>query len=211
MNYKKIYDNIVTRAKNRQLEGYGENHHIIPKCLGGSNKKENLVKLTAKEHWTVHLLLIEIYPNHPKLKLAVRMMMVKSTNQGRDVITSGKQFERLRIEAAKAHSELMLGVPKPQFTKEHRDKISKAKIGKPGANKGRVFTEEHKAKIGLSSKGRISGDRNPMRKKEVLDKHPALFSDKNNPSKIKIECPHCNIFFGKGNYIRWHGDNCKNK
>ena len=211
MDYKKIYDSIISRAKNRQLEGYGETHHIVPKCLGGSNKKENLVKLTAKEHWTVHLLLIEIYPNHPKLKLAVRMMMVKSANQKRDSITSGRQFERLRLEAAKIHSSLMLGVRRSPFTQEHRDNISKAKKGKPGTNKGKKFSEEHKQNIGIASKGRISGDKNPMRKKEVLDKHPALFNNENNPSKIKTECPHCKTLSGKGNYSRWHGDNCKNK
>lgn len=211
MDYKKIYDSIITRAKERQLEGYGENHHIVPKCLGGNNRKENIAKLTAKEHWISHLLLIEIYPNHPKLKLAVRMMMVKGSNQERKAITSGRQFERLRIQAAKAHSSLMLGVLRTPFTQEHRDNISKAKLGKPGTNKGKTFTKEHRANIGLASKGRISGDKNPMRNKEVLDKHPALFNNENNPSKIKTQCPHCKALSGKGNYSRWHGDNCKNK
>ena len=211
MDYKKIYDSIITRAKERQLEGYGENHHIVPKCLGGNNRKENIAKLTAKEHWISHLLLIEIYPNHPKLKLAVRMMMVKGSNQERKAITSGRQFERLRIQAAKAHSSLMLGVLRTPFTQEHRDNIRKAKLGKPGTNKGKTFTKEHRANIGLASKGRISGDKNPMRNKEVLDKHPALFNNENNPSKIKTQCPHCKTLSGKGNYSRWHGDNCKNK
>lgn len=211
MDYKKVYDSIITRAENRQLEGYGEKHHIIPKCLGGSNRKENLVKLTAKEHWISHLLLVEIYPEYPKLKLAIRMMMVKGINQERKVITSGRQFERLRIQAAKAHSSLMLGVSKAPFTKEHRDNISKAKLGKPGANKGKALTKEHRANIGLASKGRISGDKNPMRNKEVLDKHPALFNNENNPSKIKTQCPHCKTLSGKGNYSRWHGNSCKNK
>ena len=211
MDYKKVYDSIITRAKNRQLAGYGEKHHIIPKCLGGSNKRENLVKLTAKEHWISHLLLVEIYPNHPKLKLAIRMMMVKGINQERKAITSGRQFERLRVQAAKAHSSLMLGVSKAPFTQEHKDNISKAKLGKPGTNRGKIFTKEHRANIGLASKGRISGDKNPMRNKEVLDKHPTLFNNENNPSKIKTQCPHCKTLSGKGNYSRWHGDNCKNK
>jgi hypothetical protein len=41
--YTKVYFNIIERAKNRLLETYTETHHIIPKCLGGSDKKENLV------------------------------------------------------------------------------------------------------------------------------------------------------------------------
>jgi hypothetical protein len=211
MDYKKIHDNIILRANSRVLNGYGENHHIVPKCLGGNNKKENLVRLTAKEHWVIHLLLVEIYPNHPKLKLAVRMMSVRSDNQERKVIRSGKQFERIKIEAAQVHSNLTRGVKKTPFTEEHKNNISKAKIGKPSLNKGKVYTEEHRKKIGLASKGRITGDKNPMKIKEVLDKHPTLFSDTNNPSKIKIKCPHCDIICGKGNYSKWHGDNCKYK
>ena len=44
-----------------------EVHHIVPKCLGGSNKKENLVELTAREHFICHRLLCEIYPKNKKL------------------------------------------------------------------------------------------------------------------------------------------------
>lgn len=211
MDYKKVYDSIITRAKNRQLEGYGENHHILPKCLGGSNRKDNIARLTAKEHWLCHLLLVEIYPNQPKLKLAVRMMTVRGASQERKQITSGKQFERIRTEAAKAHSALLTGVSTRPFTQEHRDNISKARQGKPGTNKGKIFTEEHRRNIGAASKGRIAGDKNPMKKQEILDKHPALFNHENNPSRIKTQCPHCKTLSGKGNYSRWHGDNCKYK
>jgi hypothetical protein len=211
MNYKKIHDSIISRAKNRVLIGYGENHHIIPKCLGGNNKKENLVKLTAKEHWLIHLLLVEIYQNNPKLKLAVRMMSIKSSDQERKIIKSGKIFERIKMEAAQAHSEVLTGVKRKPFTQEHKEKIRKSKLGKVGVNSGKKFTEEHKRNIGLASKGRINGDKNPMKKKEVVDKHPALFSETNNPSKMKIKCPHCDVLSGKGNFSKWHGDNCKYK
>jgi hypothetical protein len=53
MNYEKIYDCIIKRAKTRKLEGYVEKHHIIPKCMGGSNEKQNIVELTAREHFYV--------------------------------------------------------------------------------------------------------------------------------------------------------------
>ena len=54
MNYEKIYNQIIERAKNRVLEGYGEKHHIIPKCMGGKNNLDNLVNLTAREHFLSH-------------------------------------------------------------------------------------------------------------------------------------------------------------
>jgi 5-methylcytosine-specific restriction endonuclease McrA len=48
--YSRWYYAIIVNAQARISDGYTENHHIIPKCLGGSNLKENLVNLTACEH-----------------------------------------------------------------------------------------------------------------------------------------------------------------
>lgn len=79
MNYKKIYYNIINRAKTRvPLIGYLESHHIIPKCLGGNNNKDNLVDLTPEEHYVCHQLLVKIYPNNRSLLYAATMMCGKS-------------------------------------------------------------------------------------------------------------------------------------
>ena len=51
--YKKWYENIVNSAKIRNTIGYAEIHHIIPKSLGGSNSIDNLVTLTAREHFVI--------------------------------------------------------------------------------------------------------------------------------------------------------------
>lgn len=76
MNYKKIYENLIKKAKTRKKENnIYERHHIIPKCLGGKNNKENLVYLTPKEHYLAHLLLYKIHKNDKLLK-AVLMMTV---------------------------------------------------------------------------------------------------------------------------------------
>jgi hypothetical protein len=79
MNYKKIYDAIIERGKNRTLTGYRESHHIVPKCLNGTDDKDNLVSLTPEEHYLCHLLLVKIYPNNIKLVKAA-MFMVSSNN-----------------------------------------------------------------------------------------------------------------------------------
>ena len=76
MNYKRIYKQIVKRAKLRQLEGYKEKHHIKPKCLGGSDSKRNIVELTAKEHLLCHKLLVEIYPKNQKLLQSLWLMSI---------------------------------------------------------------------------------------------------------------------------------------
>ena len=79
MDYHKIYHKIVQRGKNRMLTEYKENHHIVPRCLGGNDSEDNLVSLTPEEHYLCHLLLIKMYPNNIKLVQAA-MFMTASTN-----------------------------------------------------------------------------------------------------------------------------------
>ena len=44
---------------NEEIDGYCEKHHILPKCLGGDNSKQNLILLPIKWHIFVHRLLKE--------------------------------------------------------------------------------------------------------------------------------------------------------
>jgi hypothetical protein len=74
MNYKRIYDQIVARGKERVLEGYKECHHIVPRCLGGTDDSDNLVNLTPEEHYVCHQLLVKIHPGNDKLVFAATMM-----------------------------------------------------------------------------------------------------------------------------------------
>lgn len=76
MNYQSIYDKIITRARNRVINNndYYELHHIKPKCMGGLDIPENLVHLTASEHYICHLLLSRLYPNNIGLIRAVMFM-----------------------------------------------------------------------------------------------------------------------------------------
>lgn len=57
----------------RTLEGYTEKHHIIPRCLGGSNEQINIAVLTAREHYIAHLLLTKMTDDH-RLKFGFVMI-----------------------------------------------------------------------------------------------------------------------------------------
>ena len=76
MNYEIIYNNLMNKGRNRNVEDgvYYETHHVIPRCLGGSDNNENLVKLTPEEHYLAHLLLVKIHPGNIKLIYAANMM-----------------------------------------------------------------------------------------------------------------------------------------
>lgn len=76
MNYQKIYDNLIRRGKDRILPSfvYREKHHIIPKCLGGLNNLDNLVELTAEEHYVAHQLLVKLHPSNKRVIHAAVIM-----------------------------------------------------------------------------------------------------------------------------------------
>lgn len=76
MNYQRLYNVLIERAQNRKLVGYYEKHHIVPRCMGGSDVEENIVRLTPEEHFLVHQLLVKIYPENSKLIFAARIMTV---------------------------------------------------------------------------------------------------------------------------------------
>lgn len=66
---------LIKNAKNREKPNtYCEKHHIIPKCLNGSNDITNLVYLTAKEHYVAHHLLCKINPDNCNLFFAFNAM-----------------------------------------------------------------------------------------------------------------------------------------
>ena len=59
--YFAIYMNIILRAKGRQVPNEKcENHHIVPRSMGGSDDKDNMVLLTLREHFICHKLLTKI-------------------------------------------------------------------------------------------------------------------------------------------------------
>lgn len=84
MNYKLIYNRLINNAMTREIDDteYYERHHIIPKSIGGDNSKTNIVKLTSREHYIAHGLLVKIHKNNidivGKLICAFRYMSVDS-------------------------------------------------------------------------------------------------------------------------------------
>lgn len=155
MDYIKIYNKITDNGKGRVLTGYTETHHIIPKCVGGTNDSWNLVKLTAKEHFICHLLLCEIYPKNKKLRFALWNMCNVSRDYQERYKVSGKLYEIIRKE----YSESVSGENNPRYgvklTDDIKQKISNGRIGKYVGDKnpffGKIHTDEVKEKLRITS------------------------------------------------------------
>jgi len=130
MNYKKHYDMLIERSLSRTLTGYVEKHHIIPKCLGGSDNKDNIAVLTPEEHFLAHQLLVKIYPNSPPLINAAVIMTTHQTKQR----ANNKLFGWLRRHASTARKQWL------------------AENGHPKGMLGKTHSEEKKQQISVSSK-----------------------------------------------------------
>ena len=102
MNYKKHYDNLILKAQNRNLNKsiYVEQHHIIPKCLGGVNRKSNLVLLLPHEHFVAHQLLVKINPTHAGLKYALFKMTLSTAKMKRN----NKQYGWIKKQLSDVNS-----------------------------------------------------------------------------------------------------------
>ena len=75
MTYEEFINNILeTRGRFACGEEYHERHHIVPKCMGGTNDEDNLIDLFAREHYEAHRLLVLENPNNHKLAYAWSMM-----------------------------------------------------------------------------------------------------------------------------------------
>jgi hypothetical protein len=149
MNYHNIYNRLINRAKlHTCLVGeYYESHHIIPRCLGGTDRAENLVNLTAREHFIAHLCLLKMYPNNNRLVRAAVMMACNSASQQR---SGNRIYEWLRKKHSVAMSEAQAGDKNSQFgslwifseTLQENKKIKPTELEhyeQIGWRKGRVF------------------------------------------------------------------------
>ena len=151
--YTRWYYNLINRASNRSLDGYKEIHHIIPRSIGGKNTKDNLVALTAKEHFICHLLLLRMLTGQDKAKMVYACWQLanqENSNQDRVKINS-LTYAKLREEFSKTHStwmknnrDLIQKKVDAYWTNENR-KIHAEKIRK--VTKGRKLSEETKEKL----------------------------------------------------------------
>jgi hypothetical protein len=100
MNYQRIYNSLIEKRKKIPAKGYTENHHILPRSLGGSDDKSNLVSLTGREHWIAHLLLHKIH-RLPQTAFACHMMAMMSEERGIPRIRNSHLYQKIRIECSK--------------------------------------------------------------------------------------------------------------
>lgn len=142
LHYLNRYNKFIDALKQQTIDEYYELHHIIPKSSGGSNDKSNLIALTARQHYIAHWILWKAYGEN--MTRAFFMM----SSVGRYERVSSKTYDKARKEYSEQVKVQMAKKPNvPEFTAEHREKLSLAK-------KGRKLSDETKEKIRQKALGR---------------------------------------------------------
>ena len=177
MTYDKFIQNILnTRGRFACLDGYHERHHIIPKCQNGSNSKDNLIDLYAREHFIAHKLLAEENPQNYQLKYAYWNMCQCTGRDGQDkYIPTPEEYEEARIFC----HEAMSGENHPMYGKHH--------------------TQESREKMSISKKDVYNGENNPFfgkkHSQENIEKMKGTHSGKDNPKSRPVYCIELGIGF----------------
>jgi hypothetical protein len=235
MNYEKLYNSLIEKAKTQTTEGYTESHHIVPRCMGGSDSASNLVRLSARQHFLAHWLLFKIHRTSSLAHAWYSMCRIGIGQEER--LQNSRSFAYARAARSVIMSNESIGEKNHFYGKRHSDETKriiseKRKLRKTSdetkkkmsdTRKGVPKSADHKAKIGLAPGNRnkrilkniVTGECKKISNDEVHLYDPAMWK---NPSSLAMAekptviCPHCGFESNSElNMKRWHFDNCKKR
>ena len=204
ITYEEFIQNILdTRGRFACGDEYHERHHIVPKCMDGTNDESNLIDLFAREHFEAHRLLALENPDNIKLVYAWRMMsIVKDPNQDRYIITA-EEYEESRIIFSKIQSEISKQMWKDDQRRKRHSELMKEK-----------FSGENNPMYGRRGEDSPLYGRHPS--KETLEnmcraareraQNPEFIEKLSSTQKERLKDPTNNPMYGKH-----HSDETKRK
>lgn len=181
--YLNWYRAIISKASQRQLNGYVEKHHILPRSLGGDNSIVNIVSLTAREHFVCHLLLPKITTGYHQELMKFALGKFIQSAPGQERAFTSWEYKKIREAISQARTG-------KKHSEETRKKMSEKRKGKAPWNKGisgivhseesnkkrsetmrgKLISEEHKAKISKSKTGKPGGMTGKKHSEETLQR-----------------------------------------
>ena len=233
-HYLNRYIKFVTFAKQSIAnDRYIESHHILPQSMGGLNDDDNLVKLSARQHYLAHWMLWKAYKSKEMTFAFFSMSNQSNQYQGRNCRINSRIYENLRNE----FSTLLSNTAKdkwqdPTYRQKHIDTNNSEKTQKIRSEKAKELWQNPDyvekllaSRVKARAEGRYqfsdkerknrslrsTGDNNPAKRPEVRAKNSGVNHYSNREGYIKPSCIHCGITTTPTNIKRWHNDNCKFK
>lgn len=231
MNYQRIYEQLTAKD---MIADYTEKHHIIPRCMGGSNDPSNLVCLTPEAHYVAHQLLVKLYPDNHKLIYAANLMTAGKYRNNKlygwirqriSTARKGKpqspEHTAKVVAANKGRKHSAESIEKIRVATQNMSDETKGKMS--ASRKGKCKSAETRAKMSLAKQQVSNETRSKLRVSHTgKPKSPAHIanisaSKKGKPSNLKgttqskVICPHCNKEGGVSVMKRHHFDNCKHR
>lgn len=175
LTYEEFINNILgTRGRFNCGDEYHERHHIVPKCMNGSDDKENLIDLFAREHFEAHRLLAKENPGNDSLIYGWTMMaFVKDKNQQRYELTAA-EYEDARIALSAVASERYVGENNPFYGKQHTEE-TREKMRKSSEQRWSRPEEKEKArkaKANMPKETRQKMSESALKRFENPENHP---------------------------------------
>lgn len=178
-HYAQKYLNFIQSCTKNEVEGYTENHHILPKSLFPEYAKDewNLVRLTARQHFIAHVLLAKAFGG--TMWHAVNMMTHCDEGGKRNYRVSSRIYDTMKVEMSKQLSIKMAGEANPMYGTSRK--------GEANPMYGKTHSVETKAKQSAkrieyfsNPENVLSGERNGMYGKN----HSEITRDKMSESHM---------------------------
>lgn len=103
-------------------------HHVVPRCVGGSNDDDNLIKLTYREHYLCHALLAIAFRSYGKIGNTLSFLRKGAKNS--------KFYEKLLYEGLAKFAEEQRDIRAERcrnrvWSNESRDKLRRKALANP--------------------------------------------------------------------------------
>jgi len=228
-HYLDRYIKFITFAKNLAVgDKYVESHHILPQSMGGLNDDNNLVKLSARQHYLAHWMLWKAYKSKEMTFAFFSMSNQSNQYQGRNRKINSRIYENLRNEFSTLLSKTAEDKwQDPAYRQKHIDTNNSEKTQRIRSEKAKELWQnpDYVKKLLASrakarAEGRVRtdhskcgqpGELNPMKRPEVKAKNTGVNHYSNRDGYVKPSCIYCGTTTTPTNIKRWHNENCKLK
>lgn len=157
IKYLNRYVRYIECCRNTNKIGYTENHHIIPNSFGGKKSTENMIQLSASQHFGAHVLLAKATGSPKMIKALHKMMHSRTGDVKRDYHVSSKLYSYLKEE----HSKVVSAYSKGTVTAKHLHTGEVKRVPKP------LFDAYNGVLYEAISKGRKDTDGQRLQKSQA--------------------------------------------